>query len=104
MGGSGGGWGAATGGPEPAGAQRASSGLGVPPADTLTSAGRGEWARFQNLVPGLRPDRASGLLQVNNRVKTRVCGFLLSPTHLPARDLSLAPGWVPEVSVWRGVC
>ena len=25
-------------------------------------------------------------------VKTWVCGFLLSPTHLSARDVSLAPG------------
>ena len=50
------------------------------------------------------PDRESVLLQVDDSVKTWVSGFLLSPTHLPARDVSLSPGWVPVVSVWRGVC
>lgn len=110
VGGAPGGWGgqcgAAAGGREPLGLQELRElalGWGCLQL-TLTSASRGEWARYQSLVPGLRPDRASGLLQVDDRVKTWVCEFLLNPTHLPERDMSLAPRWVPVVSVWQGVC
>lgn len=85
------------------GAQRASSGVGVPPADFdfCESRGVGTLSEFSP-----RSETRQGKWFVAGlmaRVKTWVYEFLPTPRTC-RRDMSLAPRWVPVVSVWQGVC